>query len=310
MVYETFLKTIHTMVQERLGTRAQVSLQRVLTNNGLRLDGLSFSAAASALSPTGYLNSYYDEAERGLPLSIITEQIVLLYETDPGFPEELGARIRSLDQIQDQIVYRLINAGENEILLSGLPHIPYLDLAIVFSVIVAENSARQMSALIHRSHLNLWGISQEELGQLAERNTPRLLPARIDPIERIIGLAGCPDPDPDSRIPLYVMSNDRGINGAACLLYPGILKEFAARFDDDLVVLPSSIHEVLLTPLKTAFPPAELNEMIRFINRSDVPREDRLSDHIYCYSRSQNCLYIPAGSTLTPSGADETKNPQ
>ena len=115
MVYETFLKTIHTMVQERLGTRAQVSLQRVLKNNGLLLDGLSFSSPSSALSPTVYLNSYYDEAERGLPLSIITEQIVLLYETDPGFPEELGARIRSLDQIQDQIVYRLINAGENEI---------------------------------------------------------------------------------------------------------------------------------------------------------------------------------------------------
>ena len=41
MVYETFLKTIQSMVQTRLNKKANVSLRRVLKNNGLMLDGLS-----------------------------------------------------------------------------------------------------------------------------------------------------------------------------------------------------------------------------------------------------------------------------
>ena len=37
MVYETFLKTIQSMVQTRLNKKANVSLRRVLKNNGLML---------------------------------------------------------------------------------------------------------------------------------------------------------------------------------------------------------------------------------------------------------------------------------
>ena len=69
MVYETFLKTIQSMVQTRLNKKANVSLRRVLKNNGLMLDGLSFTKPGSRLSPTVYLNAYYNEAEEGMPLS-------------------------------------------------------------------------------------------------------------------------------------------------------------------------------------------------------------------------------------------------
>ena len=50
MVYETFLKTIQSMVQTRLNKKANVSLRRVLKNNGLMLDGLSFTKPGSRLS--------------------------------------------------------------------------------------------------------------------------------------------------------------------------------------------------------------------------------------------------------------------
>ena len=58
MVYETFLKTIQSMVQTRLNKKANVSLRRVLKNNGLMLDGLSFTKPGSRLSPTVYLTAY------------------------------------------------------------------------------------------------------------------------------------------------------------------------------------------------------------------------------------------------------------
>lgn len=91
------------------------------------------------------------------------------------------------------------------------------------------------------------------------------------------------------------------------MLYPRALKEFAESLGEDLIVLPSSIHEVLLTPSSVSLPPEELNEMVQAIHQSDVPAEDRLSDHIYYFSRIQGCLYLPPSSTTTLySGADGT----
>lgn len=98
MIYETFLTTIHSLVQEKLEGRAEVSLRRVLKNNGLLLDGLSISSSVSAFSPTVYLNSYYDEEEGGLPLPIIAEQILLLYEEGDGLPSELAEQLKDFER--------------------------------------------------------------------------------------------------------------------------------------------------------------------------------------------------------------------
>ena len=335
MIYETFLTTIHSLVQEKLEGRAEVSLRRVLKNNGLLLDGLSISSPSSAFSPTVYLNSYYDEEEEGLSLPVIAEQILLLYEEENGLPSELAQQLKDFEKIRDRIAYKLINAEDNAVLLSEVPHFRYLDLAVVFYIIVTENDDGQMTALIHDEHLSMWNVTREDLSDLAEKNMSSLLPCRITPIEDAIlaieeeelsgagdglsgeaaALSGGGDELPGDGagifpVDLYVLSNERGINGAACLLYRDVLKNFAEQVGDDLVILPSSIHEVLLAPSKKALSYDELNEMIYYINRSEVPMEDRLSDHIYYYSREQNCICPPVPFSSSSSGAGGTGNPQ
>lgn len=321
MIYETFLTTIHSLVQEKLEGRAEVSLRRVLKNNGLLLDGLSISSPSSAFSPTVYLNSYYDEEEDGLSLPVIAEQILLLYEEENGLPSELAQQLKDFEKIRDKIAYKLINAEDNAVLLSEVPHFRYLDLAVVFYIIVSESEDGQMTALIHDEHLSMWNVTREDLSDFAEKNMATLLPCRITPIEDAIlaideeelpgGAYELPGEEADLfPVDLYVLSNERGINGAACLLYRDVLKNFADQVGDDLVILPSSIHEVLLAPSKKALSYDELNEMIYYINRSEVPMEDRLSDHIYYYSREQNCICPPAPFSSSSSGPDGTGNPQ
>ena len=315
MVYKTFLNTIHAMVQERLQGRARVCLHQVLKNNGLLLDGLTIAPIGSQMAPTIYLNSYYDEAEKGLPLSIITDQIVLLYETDPGIPEETAMEVQQFESIRDKVAYKLIHAGNNKALLAAIPHIRYLDLAIIFYFIVAENADGQMTAIIRKEHLKLWDITEEEVIQTAMKNTPRLLPFKITPIEQALANLATFSLFPPEELPsvhLKVLTNNREINGAACILYPNLLKNLAEEAEDDLIVIPSSIHEVLVAPQRHALPCQELNAMIRYINQTDVPPEDRLADHVYCYSRSQSCLYLPSlpFRPSCSSESDGTMNPQ
>jgi hypothetical protein len=42
-----------------------------------------------------------------------------------------------------------------------------------------------------------------------------------------------------------VISNEKGINGAASMLYENELHELAESLESDLYILPSSVHEVI-----------------------------------------------------------------
>lgn len=44
---------------------------------------------------------------------------------------------------------------------------------------------------------------------------------------------------------MYVISNDKGINGAVSMLYEDGLHDLAEKLGSDLFILPSSVHEVI-----------------------------------------------------------------
>ena len=76
------------------------------------------------------------------------------------------------------------------------------------------------------------------------------------------------------------------------MLYPNILKNFAEQLDRDLVILPSSIHEVLLLPYDESILFRELSDMVSNINQNEVAVEDRLSNHVYFYSRTADEIIL------------------
>ena len=70
----------------------------------------------------------------------------------------------------------------------------------------------------------------------------------------------------------------------------------------DLVILPSSVHEVLLIPNDEHVSFDDLAHTVSHINRAEVPVEDRLSDQIYLYSREQDAVIFagpPVSSVLS-----------
>lgn len=92
---------------------------------------------------------------------------------------------------------------------------------------------------------------------------------------------------------LHVLTNRCGIYGASCMLYRDIIKDFADQEETDVIILPSSIHEVLLFPDHLMFDHAFLCRTVQEINREDVSEEDVLSDRIYIFSRETGTI-IPS----------------
>ena len=66
-----------------------------------------------------------------------------------------------------------------------------------------------------------------------------------------------------------------------------ILKDFAELIKEDVIILPFSIHEVLLIPNSKIHDIEEMKAMVEHINRTEVSKTDVLSDNVYLYSRQK-----------------------
>ena len=100
--------------------------------------------------------------------------------------------------------------------------------------------------------------------------------------------------DEDMKTPFYILSNRCGINGAGALLYEHVLEEFAEMKHCDIIILPSSLHEVLLLLAAADMDFQVLHQLVSNINLTEVSDEDRLSDHVYLYNYSTKELCIAA----------------
>lgn len=322
MVYEQFIDYVRESIVEVLGGDFRVSVHKVIKNNDIELDALTITESENCISPTIYLTHYFNEYEEGRDLFDIVNDIITLYEEHKGKLEFDTDFFKEFDLIKDKIAYKVINAAGNQKLLQDVPYIPLLDLAIVFYCLIESDFTGSATALIHHSHLKLWNIDITQLYNVAYENTPRMLKYELKDMNEIIkemfledlikqrtfsnSLSddsyeeGCMEHIVDematdfetNKVPMYVLTNEQKINGAACMLYQGVLEEFALREEEDLYILPSSIHEVIIVPATSDISKEQLDLMVKQVNEEEVAPGDILSDHVYFYRRGtgQICM--------------------
>ena len=297
MTYPEFKEAVIAYIRHALNETAQVSIHPITKNNHIVLDGLTIQENNCNISPTIYLNYYYEEMLAGKPLAVICEQILQTYHSSR--PEEnIDIHFYTdYENISDKILFKLIHAKKNEELLKEIPHILYLDLAIVFYCLISTTPTGSATILIHNQHLNFWNIQTDELYQQALRNTPSLLKVEIknmnDIMQELFTDAELDDCMDEDNAPMYVLTNTQKLYGAGCILYSDVLSQFSMKLKTDLYILPSSVHEVILLPATQSTSVKELNQMVCDVNESQVLNEEVLSDHVYLYSLSEKTLLIP-----------------
>lgn len=297
MTYKQFLNYVkeQSVYEFEHPEEYKASINHVVKNNSVKLDGICLHRAGDTLSPTVYLNQFYEEYLEGRPLHSIISEIASTLSNE--IPElEFNTRLYdNYDAIRHQIIFRLVNYERNEELLSSCPYLPFCDLAITFRWLVHSDSTGIASALITNKEMELWNITLEELYQTASENTRKLFPATLEPIQQLLNRYIDSDEDiqellehtPD-EFQLYMLSNEPRINGSTCMIYDGLLADFTKKLKKDVYILPSSIHEVLLMPVGNEINEQALLNLVREANRTVVGLPDILSDSIYRYDSKHN----------------------
>lgn len=158
------------------------------------------------------------------------------------------------------------------------------DLALTYHVELEEDGDEHASLVVGDGLLKAWGVSQEELHEIAIENCKRTRPELLESLNVMVGF-------PDFGPTTVVITNTKCMYGAACLFYPGVIERLAKTFNGDFVVLPSSVHEVIAVPAENV---DDLIDMVRQINQAEVSPSDRLSDNVYRYYSNENKLKMVA----------------
>lgn len=290
-----FAQKVRSAVVRELGEEYSAEIKEVYKNNGVLMHGLLISSNTCNVAPTIYLEHFFRVYEEGVTFAEVMRRLLETYERDvPARGIDMDF-FRDFDKVKDRICYRLVGQAGNQQLLEKIPHVEFLDMAICFFYAYSGETLGEGSILIHNSHVDMWSTNTAELMKLAGDNTPRLFPWRCTTIEELLkemsdgeGLRGFPAED----VPMKILSNSRRMQGAGCIMYPGVLEQIAKECAADLYILPSSIHEVILLAVNDRETPDELKSMIMQVNRSHVAPEEVLSDSLYRYDRQRKAIEI------------------
>lgn len=289
MTYCQFVQEVEEKIKEEVRGSLTVSVYTTVKNNGVKRIGLMFSKQGINIAPAIYLETFYEEYKRGQSVCGVAEDILALYgkvEMERSWEEE---SFLCYEKVRDRIVFRLINQWANAEFLQTVPFVPYLDLAVVFYVLIEANDHGTVSLLVKESLKTVWKVSTGNLYEQALCNTPRLLPYEFESMQALLEKSGL-SPCLSEEEFLYVLGNRFRSFGAASILYPNRLKNIGRILEDDYYVLPSSVHEVLIVPAECVHSRRALDDMVKEVNETCVEEEEVLSGHVYYYDREEDLL--------------------
>lgn len=287
MNYQQFIVAIKEKVALLLGDGMNLQLHTTLKNNGHERIGLTISDEHINISPTIYLEEYYNLFTDGFSIEYIVDSILDVYR-EVKFDHAWNVHtIKDFSVMQSKIAYKVIHAEKNKALLENMPHTSYLDFAVVFYILFEADKSGTATIPITHELLSLWNTTITELQRIAFANAPKLLPVNFSPMQAVINeLMGNVFTEEDCNNDImFVLTNSLRTFGAACILYDGILEQIGTRIGENYYLLPSSIHEMIIIPESQSPSREHLRKMVMEINETQVEQEDYLSDSIYYYDR-------------------------
>ena len=214
--------------------------------------------------------------------------------------------ILSKEYILENVIPCLVNTEENSALLTDKETLEFLDLSIIFRVITLEREEGIGNYILTKSIVKMNGITEDELFKRAEENASRMMPLQLSVLlnngKDIMKLDSVDDISDEPH--LLVLSNEKRVHGAIAILDEDVMRQIADKYQKDLVIYPSSIHECLVCPVMKDMTMDGLNGLVIWVNETKVSSEERLANHVYLYVRETGEIIVPDNESLLRSVAN------
>ena len=295
ITFEEFTQVVIEGLQQLAGNEWQIRRTNSLKNNGLKRSGITAVREEGKVFPVIYLEQFYNEYKfEDCTINEVVEKVYALLGQHSGKSlEQFNVDdFQNWDKTKTHIFAKLINAQMNKELLEDVPHRILMDLAEVFYVKVYGNQMEGFGTiLIRNEHKAFWKVDEATLHEAALVNMAadqteftsmeNLLSHSSEELEFEGG-------------GMYILTNSSKLFGASELLKKDILHNIAEKLQDNLIILPSSTHELIILSEKDAPSEEKAADMVKEINATCLAPNEVLSNHVYRFERSTQAVSIAA----------------
>ena len=266
-------------IKNELENRGYIAQITDVTKNSVHLTGLTIRQDPDQrIAPNVYLSEDILSLSPSEAADLIEHRVASSKAIDFGDPTELVSR----ENIITNVVIGLQRTSNQPIIkrASSLDRIDQF-------LFIRGNSGDDgnWSIKVTQSILDNANLSESEVWTAAEKNTFRDSEITIESMQSILAnMLGSEDDQPlTADMPMYVISNRKKINGAVQIFNRNAIRSWASdRGYKRLVMLPSSLHEVIVVPADGFDTRLEdLSIMVQEVNATQVDPVDQLGDHAY-----------------------------
>ena len=303
MTNHEFREELIKELQKRM-PGADIFPQDTKKNNGVVFSGIIIRDNSSNVAPNIYTEGlYYDYQNGNKDMDGVIDSVLEVYEKMK--PEKCFniSEILDYSNARSKLNGRLVNTEKNSGALTELPHRNFFDLSLTYFVDVTRDGDEGCASIqVTNAHMEHWDVTEDDLYKQFKESMEQNDRSRIQPVmDALAEMANCPPKEIEALCgntgiaPMYVLSNARKLNGAVEILNKKAMEKAAEAIGDDFYILPSSIHETILVPVRGKEDGADrLAEMVACINSSEVPDTEILSNHVYRYRRQSRQIELAA----------------
>ena len=298
---DDFRKEVIRELEKKLGDGYDIFPKDNTKNNGFTAHGIFIHKKDNPIGAVAYLDGYIIlYAEGVMTLEDIADELVRQCsgERIPILQSEIND-LEDFDRMQDKLRLRLINHAANSAELEKIPHRKFLDLAVTYYLDIDMEPGEGNGALIIPNGLmEIWDATEEDLYRAGMENLRRKDKCFAIDMPSFLRGAASEEDEEEMRAVLdeiekegapkakmYVASNQKYHFGAVCMLDSSLLQQMAYSKGCDLNIYPSSVHELIILPVKDGNEDCMSTDDVCEINMCNVPKEEWLSNSIYRYDR-------------------------
>ena len=287
---------------------AEITIRPMRKNNDVEMTDLLIKVPEKSVTPLIHLDELYGAyADGEIQMENVLEKIASLRQEKDS--QEMEARVHGFEDygnVKESLQIRICDPERNGGRLEDLVSTRQGDFAAVYHVNLGKNEKEIASVAVTKEMADMWGVTAEDLHRDALAADFMQRPVLNNLPDLISGLFQGEEPknllDVDGEkgkeflesselpVPMFCLTNEDRCFAASLILDGELMKSVGKVLGEDLYVLPSSIHEVLIVPVSAVDGYAGLQQIVTEINEEMVAEEEILSDKVQYYDREAAVL--------------------
>ncbi len=299
-----FIDMLIMKLKEMLSEDYHLEKVTSVKNNSQQYQGIQVRKKGCSAGPVFFIYGLYkDYQSEEKTLEECVEELVAEIKKHQPFDFDT-AYFKSYERIKGLIRVMLVNYEANAEQLSGQPHVRFLDLAAIFYIGIDIAADARGTMIITNDLLRIWNVDEEEfvkehLGRHMKHEQAICceLSGMLNVMaEELISEGRIPAEVKDdlaaAKEHFYLLTNEAHRYGANTLINAAYLHKIATELEDNLLIFPASVHEILVAPESDKAVSHFTGKDVAVINLQNVHPEERLSNNVYLYDRDSKKIRI------------------